>query len=60
MTRDPRADRSLVTKRAIRDLVRSAVLTSYGVSGFAGGSPLTRLLGRLGLREPGLRVELVR
>ena len=36
------------------DIVRSATLGSYGVSSFAGG-PVARLLGRLGLAQPGLR-----
>jgi uncharacterized alkaline shock family protein YloU len=50
--------RSLVTKRAIRDLVRSAVLSAYGVTGFAGGGPVGRLLERVGLAHPGLHVEV--
>jgi uncharacterized alkaline shock family protein YloU len=54
---DPIPGRSLVTKRAIRDLVRTATLSVYGVSGFAGG-PLGRLLERLGLAHPGLQLEI--
>jgi len=50
--------RSLVTRRAIRDLVRSAVLSSYGVTGFSGGGPLGRLAERLGFGHPGLRIVL--
>jgi uncharacterized alkaline shock family protein YloU len=50
--------RSLVTKRALRDLVRSAVLSVYGVSGFAGGHAAGRLLGRLGLAHPGLKLHM--
>jgi uncharacterized alkaline shock family protein YloU len=50
--------RSLVSKRAVREVVRSAVLSVYGVSGFAGGGPVGRLLERLGLSQPGLRLEL--
>jgi uncharacterized alkaline shock family protein YloU len=50
--------RSLVTKRALRDLVRSAVLSVYGVSGFAGGRAAGRLLGRLGLAHPGLKLHM--
>lgn len=57
MTTDPVPGRSLVTTRAIRDLVRSATLSVYGVSGFAGGGPLGRLFERLGLAHPGLRLE---
>jgi uncharacterized alkaline shock family protein YloU len=47
----------LVTRRAVADVVRGAVLGSYGVTGFA-GRPIERLLGRLGARDPGLRVRL--
>jgi uncharacterized alkaline shock family protein YloU len=46
-----------VTRRAIADIVRGATVTSYGVTGFAGG-PLRRLLGRIGLAQPGLGVHL--
>jgi uncharacterized alkaline shock family protein YloU len=53
----PTAGRSLVTRRAVVDLVRSATLGSYGVTGFA-GSPLDRWLGRLGLAQPGIAVHL--
>jgi len=49
--------RSLVTRRALVDIVRAATLGSYGVTGFA-AVPLGRLLGRLGVRQPGLRVRL--
>ena len=58
VTADPVPGRSLVTKRAIRDLVRSATLSVYGVSGFAGGGPVGRLLERLGLAQPGLHLEV--
>ena len=50
--------RSLVSKRAIRDLVRAAVLSVYVVSGFADGGPVGRLLRRVGLAQPGLRLEV--
>ena len=49
--------RSLVTRRAVVDIVRGATLGSYGVAGFAGG-PLARLVQRLGLGQPGLVVRL--
>jgi uncharacterized alkaline shock family protein YloU len=49
--------RSLVTRRALVDVIRAATLGSYGVTGFA-ASPFERLLGRLGLRQPGIRVRL--
>jgi uncharacterized alkaline shock family protein YloU len=55
---EPLPGRSLVTKRAIRDLVRSAVLSAYGVTGFAVGGPVGRLLERLGLAHPGLHIEV--
>jgi uncharacterized alkaline shock family protein YloU len=54
---DPIPGRSLVTRRAIRELVRTAVVSSYGVTGFAGDGPARRLLQRVGLANPGLRVE---
>ncbi len=55
---DPVPGRSLVTTRAIRDLVRSATLSVYGVSGFTGGGPIGRLLERFGLAHPGLHLEV--
>jgi uncharacterized alkaline shock family protein YloU len=53
----PTPGRSLVTGRALRDIVRTATLGSYGVTGFAGG-PLGRLIDRLGLGTPGLAVRV--
>ncbi len=53
----PMPGRSLVTRRAIVDMVRAATVGSYGVTGFA-ASPLERMLGWLGLRQPGIRVCL--
>ena len=35
MPSDPIPGRSLVTRRAVADIVRTAVLGSYGVTGFA-------------------------
>ncbi len=49
--------RSLVTRQAVIDLVRTATVGSYGVTGFA-GRPHERLLGRLGLAHPGIAVRL--
>ncbi len=54
----PTTGRSLVSRRAIVDIVRGATLGSYGVIGFAGGGPLGRLAERLGLPPRGLRVHL--
>jgi uncharacterized alkaline shock family protein YloU len=53
----PTPGRSLVTRRAVVDLIRSATLGSYGVTGFA-GRPLDRLVERLGLAQPGIVVNL--
>ncbi len=53
----PTLGRSLVSGRAIADIVRAATLGSYGVSAFAGG-PVSRLLARLGLAQPGLTVRV--
>jgi uncharacterized alkaline shock family protein YloU len=49
--------RSLVTRRAVVDIVRTATLGSYGVSGFAGGGVVGGLLERIGLAQPGVRVS---
>ena len=58
MTSAPRTPgRSLVTRRAVVDIVRNATLGSYGVSGFSAGR-LERLAGRLGLAQPGIDVRL--
>jgi uncharacterized alkaline shock family protein YloU len=46
----------LVSRRAIADIVRSATLGSYGVAGLA-ASPISRLLARIGLASPGIRVQ---
>jgi uncharacterized alkaline shock family protein YloU len=53
---EPIPGRSLVTRQAIVDLVRTATVGSYGVSGF-GGRPFERLLGRVGLAQPGIDVH---
>jgi uncharacterized alkaline shock family protein YloU len=51
--------RSLVTSRAIVDVVRGATLGSYGVTGFA-ANPIERLAATLGLAQPGIRLNLRR
>jgi uncharacterized alkaline shock family protein YloU len=50
--------RSLVTRRAVLDIVRAATLGSYGVVGLTGGGPAGWLADRLGLTPRGIRVEL--
>jgi uncharacterized alkaline shock family protein YloU len=57
VTADPVPGRSLVTTRAIRDLVRSATMSVYGVSGFTGGGPVGRLVERFGLASTGIHLE---
>jgi uncharacterized alkaline shock family protein YloU len=54
----PIPGRSLVSRRAIVDVVRSATLGSYGVIGFAGGGPVGRIAERLGLGPRGIRLAL--
>ena len=51
--------RSIVSRRAVIDIVRTATLGSYGVTGFAGGI-LGRLVERLGFTQPGIRVTFDR
>jgi uncharacterized alkaline shock family protein YloU len=53
----PTAGRTLVTRRAVLDVVRTATLGSYGVTGFA-GRPLDRLVGWLGFGHAGIAVHL--
>jgi uncharacterized alkaline shock family protein YloU len=48
--------RSIVSRRAVIDIVRTATLGSYGVTGFAGGI-LGRLLERFGFAQPGIHVS---
>lgn len=55
MPSNPTAGRSLVTRRAVVDVVRAATLGSYGVTGFAGGW-LGSIRERLGLGQPGINV----
>ena len=49
--------RSLVSRRAIVDIVRAATLGSYGVTGFA-ANPIERALAAFGLAQPGIRLQL--
>jgi uncharacterized alkaline shock family protein YloU len=50
------AGRSIVTRRAIVDIVRTAVQSSYGVTGFSDPSFSRRLLRWVGLDRPGMRL----
>jgi uncharacterized alkaline shock family protein YloU len=52
---NPTPGRSLVTRRAVVDVVRVATLGSYGVTGFAGGW-LGTIQEKLGLGQPGIEV----
>jgi uncharacterized alkaline shock family protein YloU len=54
---DPTPGRSLITRRAITDIIRAAALGSYGVTGFA-GNPVERLAELLSLAQPGIRLDL--
>lgn len=53
---DPTPGRALVTRHALEEVVRTATLGSYGVTGMAASLP-ERLLARLGLGESGIRVS---
>ena len=57
MPTHPKPGRSFVTRQAVTDLVRTATLGSYGVTGFA-ARPHERLLERIGLAQPGIAVRL--
>ncbi len=57
MSSEKTPGRSLVTRRAIVDVVRAATLGSYGVAGVAGG-PVGRLLARFDLAHPGITVRI--
>ena len=57
MPTQPTPGRSVISRRAIADIVRAATLGSYGVTGFAGGLP-SQVLSWLGIRQTGLRLGL--
>ena len=50
------AGRSIVTRRAIVDIVRTAVQSSYGVTGFSDPSLGRRVLRWIGLDRPGIKL----
>ena len=57
MSNQTKSVRSAATRQAVLDLVRTATLGSYGVTGFAGRWH-ERLLERLGLAQPGIALRL--
>lgn len=57
MPTNPTPGRSVISRRAITDIVRAATLGSYGVTGFGGGLP-SQVLSALGIRQTGLRLGL--
>lgn len=52
------AGQSLVSRRAIGQVVRAAVSGSYGVTGLSDERPVERLIASLGLRPPAVLVRL--
>lgn len=56
MPRDLPPGGASVSHRAIADVVRAAVLGSYGVTGFA-SSPMDRLLAWLGVGHAGISID---
>jgi uncharacterized alkaline shock family protein YloU len=52
------AGQSLVSRRAISQIVRAAVSGSYGVTGLSDDRPVRRLLATLGLQPPSILVRL--
>ena len=50
------AGKSIVTSRAIVDIVRTAVQSSYGVTGFSDPSFGRRLMRWIGMDRPGIRL----
>ena len=57
MPRSSMPGRSLVSRRAIVDIVRAATLGSYGVTGFDPANPVDRLTGALRLRPAGVTLS---
>jgi uncharacterized alkaline shock family protein YloU len=53
----PTPGRAFVSRRAVVDLVRTATLGSYGITGFAARLP-TRIAGAVGLADPGIHLRL--
>ncbi len=57
MAKRPAAGKLIVTRRAIVDIVRTAVQGSYGVTGFSDPSFGRRILRWAGLDMPGIRLS---
>ena len=58
MPTDSTSGRSLVSRRAIVDIVRAATIGSYGVTGFAGGGMFAGLREAMGLGPRGIVIGL--
>jgi len=54
----PAPGRAVIRRRAIEEIVRTAVLGSYGVTSLSAPSLLERIRGLLGTAQPGIRVGL--
>jgi len=54
----PIPGRSLVTRRALRDVVRNAALSVYGVSGLRSHGPFGEVVDRLGIGRKGIGLAL--
>jgi uncharacterized alkaline shock family protein YloU len=54
---DTPPDRVLVTRQALIDVIRAAVLGSYGVTGFAPAGFRSAVLARFGLTATGIRLS---
>ena len=60
MSPQPIPGRATVSRQAIIDVIRAAVLGSYGVTGFADPSFRARVARWLRVDEPGIRLQLGR
>jgi uncharacterized alkaline shock family protein YloU len=58
MTEQRAPGRSLITPRALSDIIRPAVTGIYGVMGFVDGTRAGRLGAMLGLADRGIRISL--
>jgi uncharacterized alkaline shock family protein YloU len=58
MAGTPMSGRSLVTRRAVADVVRRAAAGSYGVVAVSGPRPWHNVLAWIGRATPGVRVRL--